>query len=105
MKYDDQWAAAKDPLIRHRVNMGAYTAAINAFSNSTAPTAPTTIGQRQALVSALLQNESYGEETFINFVVRDPAISNRDGITDTQINGLLTNDVFDNIAYILFPGI
>lgn len=100
---EDQFNAAAQPLLVHRVNQATYNAAVTAFSDTTPPTAPNTQAQRNELVSALLQDKTFGEEIFVNFIVGDSSLTTTNDITDTLIAGKLTQDVFDNVARILFP--
>ena len=99
----DQWTAAQQPELQHKVTAASYNAAITAMG-AAAPAAPTTQGQRDALIAAILKQPDYAMITFIGFIVSDPALSDINGLTDTQINGRMSTAVFDSAAHRLFPG-
>jgi hypothetical protein len=99
----DQWGAAQQPELQHRLTAASYNAAITAMG-AAAPAAPTTQGERDALIAAILKQPSYAVVTFIGFVVNDPVLVDINGITDAQINSRMTTAVFDSAAHRLFFG-
>jgi hypothetical protein len=99
----DQWTATQQDALQHKVTAASYNAAITAMGVA-APAAPTTQGERDALIAAILKQPSYAMVTFIGFIVSDPALVDVNGITDTQINGRMSTAVFDAAAHRLFTG-
>jgi len=99
----DQWNVTQQPAIQNRVKAASYNAAVNSIGQP-APSPPITQAERDKLTQTLLVDPGYALVTFIGYVASDPALTKIDDITDTQINGRLTQAIYDQVAHQLFKG-